>query len=149
MKIVATMSLPAVDRQNADRWNAARSRQYNKSIKWVARLNQANWIEACTSWLIPSSPDSHINCLSFCPSRSLHVSTQSQQQNCQPFNLENFWVKTNVDWVCPENNTQWFITKCHQPFLGFPHFCSRLNFHGRCPLGRGCHNVKKFYVCMC
>ena len=27
MKIVATMSLPAVDRPNADRWNAARSRQ--------------------------------------------------------------------------------------------------------------------------
>ena len=28
MKIVATRSLPAVDRPNADRWNAARSRQY-------------------------------------------------------------------------------------------------------------------------
>ena len=27
MKIVATLSLPAVDRPNADRWNAARSRQ--------------------------------------------------------------------------------------------------------------------------
>ena len=27
MKIVATTSLPAVDRLNADRWNAARSRQ--------------------------------------------------------------------------------------------------------------------------
>ena len=27
MKIVATMSLPAVDRSNADRWNAARSCQ--------------------------------------------------------------------------------------------------------------------------
>ena len=27
MKIVATMSLPAVDRPNADRWNAARSHQ--------------------------------------------------------------------------------------------------------------------------
>ena len=27
MELVATMSLPAVDRQNADRWNAARSRQ--------------------------------------------------------------------------------------------------------------------------
>ena len=27
MKIVATRSLPAVDRPNADRWNAARSRQ--------------------------------------------------------------------------------------------------------------------------
>ena len=28
MKIVATTSLPAVHRPNADRWNAARSRQY-------------------------------------------------------------------------------------------------------------------------
>ena len=28
MKKVATTSLPAVDRPNADRWNAARSRQY-------------------------------------------------------------------------------------------------------------------------
>ena len=32
MKIVATTSLPAVDRPNADRWNAARSRQYNRLI---------------------------------------------------------------------------------------------------------------------
>ena len=32
MKIVATMSLPAVDRPNADRWNAARSRQNS----WLA-----------------------------------------------------------------------------------------------------------------
>ena len=30
MKIVATTSLPAVDRPNADRWNAAHSRQYLK-----------------------------------------------------------------------------------------------------------------------
>ena len=30
MKIVATTSLPAVDRPNADCWNAARSRQFNK-----------------------------------------------------------------------------------------------------------------------
>ena len=29
MEIVATTSLPAVDRPNADRWNAARSRQKN------------------------------------------------------------------------------------------------------------------------
>ena len=28
MKTVATMSLPAVNRPNADRWNAARSCQY-------------------------------------------------------------------------------------------------------------------------
>ena len=28
MKLVATTLLPAVDRPNADRWNAARSRQY-------------------------------------------------------------------------------------------------------------------------
>ena len=31
MQIVATTSLPAVDRPNADRWNAARSRQ--KSVE--------------------------------------------------------------------------------------------------------------------
>ena len=31
MKIVATTSLPAVNRPNADRWNAARSRQ-----KWIS-----------------------------------------------------------------------------------------------------------------
>ena len=34
MKIVATTSLPAVDRPNADRWNAARSRQFHKE-GWV------------------------------------------------------------------------------------------------------------------
>ena len=33
MKIVATTSLPAVDRPNADRWNAARSRQYLQGEK--------------------------------------------------------------------------------------------------------------------
>ena len=36
MKIVATTSLPAVDRPNADRWNAARSRQltdYNFEVE--------------------------------------------------------------------------------------------------------------------
>ena len=32
MKIVATTSLPAVDRPNADRWNAARSRQLKKHL---------------------------------------------------------------------------------------------------------------------
>ena len=31
MKIVATTSLPAVDRPNADRWNAARSHQKEKT----------------------------------------------------------------------------------------------------------------------
>jgi len=30
MKIVATTSLPAVDRPNADHWNTARSRQWGK-----------------------------------------------------------------------------------------------------------------------
>ena len=33
MKIVATTSLPAVDRPNADRWNAARSRQKLAKIR--------------------------------------------------------------------------------------------------------------------
>ena len=32
MGIVATMSLPAVDHPNADRWNAARSRQKKKRL---------------------------------------------------------------------------------------------------------------------
>ena len=32
MKIVATTSLPAVDRPNADRWNAARSCQFSYYI---------------------------------------------------------------------------------------------------------------------
>ena len=32
MKIVATTSLPAVDRLNADHWNAARSRQKNEEL---------------------------------------------------------------------------------------------------------------------
>ena len=35
MKIVATTSLPAVDRPDADRWNAARSRQKSLVIKYV------------------------------------------------------------------------------------------------------------------
>ena len=33
MKIVATTSLPAVDHPNADRWNAARSRQQLNLVK--------------------------------------------------------------------------------------------------------------------
>ena len=36
MKIVATTSLPAVDRPNADRWNAACSRQNNVATNIVA-----------------------------------------------------------------------------------------------------------------
>ena len=35
MEIVATTSLPAVDRPNADRWNAARSRQKFVMVVWV------------------------------------------------------------------------------------------------------------------
>ena len=41
MKIVATTSLPAVDRPNADRWNAARSRQLLNI--WVARQLSGYW----------------------------------------------------------------------------------------------------------
>ena len=33
MEIVATTSLPAVDRPNADRWNAARSRQKLRDVQ--------------------------------------------------------------------------------------------------------------------
>ena len=38
MKIVATTSLPAVDRPNADRWNAARSCQ-NKTVNILQRVS--------------------------------------------------------------------------------------------------------------
>ena len=38
MKIVATTSLPAVDRQNADRWNAAHSRQKLISLASIVPL---------------------------------------------------------------------------------------------------------------
>ena len=45
MKIVATTSLPAVDRPNADRWNAARSRQnvkkyYRVPVNKEVRVNK-------------------------------------------------------------------------------------------------------------
>ena len=53
MDIVATTSLPAVDRLNADRWNAARSRQKKKkrrmkivattSLPAVDRPNADRW----------------------------------------------------------------------------------------------------------
>ena len=40
MKIVATMSLPAVDRPNADRWNAARSSQLlNTTVELIDLIN--------------------------------------------------------------------------------------------------------------
>ena len=73
MKIVATTSLPAVDRPNADRWNAARSRQKNgvfsghyiissslppeRRDPWnAARLCQFAendfWIAVCTKWMV-------------------------------------------------------------------------------------------------
>ena len=39
MKIVATTSLPAVDGQNADCWNAARSRQFLSSFKTLQRAD--------------------------------------------------------------------------------------------------------------
>ena len=43
MKIVATTSLPAVDRPNADRWNAARWRQLTDQfpcIKFQKKISQ-------------------------------------------------------------------------------------------------------------
>ena len=43
MKIMATTSLPAVDRPNADRWNAARSCQKTKPVK-TAKLYKTNKI---------------------------------------------------------------------------------------------------------
>ena len=44
MKIVATTSLPAVDRPNADRWNAARSRQL---IDTTYLSNDCAWEDIC------------------------------------------------------------------------------------------------------
>ena len=41
MEIVATTSLPAVDRPNADHWNAARSRQLVKLQYQTLSLNYA------------------------------------------------------------------------------------------------------------
>ena len=44
MKIVATMSLPAVDRPNTDRWNAARScqKKYFTSTRVREQLTKMN-----------------------------------------------------------------------------------------------------------
>ena len=42
MKIVATTSLPAVDRPNADRWNAARSRQ--NCLDYRVHGIQTDWL---------------------------------------------------------------------------------------------------------
>ena len=42
MKIVATASLPAVDRPNADRWNAARSRQ---NFRFSLNMNGKNSLD--------------------------------------------------------------------------------------------------------
>ena len=51
MKIVATTSLPAVDRPNADRWNAARSRQKlrNEWHHWVKFIlsNSLKELQVC------------------------------------------------------------------------------------------------------
>ena len=52
MKIVATTSLPAVDRPNADRWNAARSRQYVHVTYPRAQSTYSN-IEKLCPWLMP------------------------------------------------------------------------------------------------
>ena len=48
MKIVATTSLPAVDRPNADRWNAARLRQKGSSgvPPWSKLINFLRHISA-------------------------------------------------------------------------------------------------------
>ena len=40
MKIVATTSLPAVDCLNADRWNAARSRQNCQGLQFADQQSQ-------------------------------------------------------------------------------------------------------------
>ena len=44
MKIVATTSLPAVDRPNADRWNAVRSHQKNPMERGCNESNFSIWV---------------------------------------------------------------------------------------------------------
>ena len=46
MKLVATTSLPEVDRLNADRWNASRSRQYwGKCLKQYPNYHEGTSVE--------------------------------------------------------------------------------------------------------
>ena len=47
MEIVATTSLPAVDRPNADRWNAARSRQNDFLIICIQIQSQKKTASLC------------------------------------------------------------------------------------------------------
>ena len=53
MGIVATTSLPVVDRPNADRWNAARSCQ-NEKIQTNFKFGQANSLSMVEPKLKPS-----------------------------------------------------------------------------------------------
>ena len=48
IKIVATTSMPAVDRPNTDRWNAARSCQYFN--KWNVFIFTIDFACALTIW---------------------------------------------------------------------------------------------------
>ena len=50
MKIVATTSLPAVDRPNADRWNAARSRQFHVLSSWGLYMMEPSLHHEGSSW---------------------------------------------------------------------------------------------------
>ena len=53
MKIVATMSLPAVDRPKADRWNAARSRQKHCIYSPIHVMH--TMISSCSEFFDPVS----------------------------------------------------------------------------------------------
>ena len=64
MKIVATTSLPAVDCPNADRWNAARSRQYVGVIS-VLRTRFTWDLSQISVWCFRYTWDKHDICLRY------------------------------------------------------------------------------------
>ena len=64
MKIVATTSLPAVDCPNADRWNAARSRQYVGVIS-VLRMRFTWDLSQISVWCFGYTWDMHEICLRY------------------------------------------------------------------------------------
>ena len=63
MKIVANTSLPAVDCPNADRWNAARSRQFDVDGSWEQIANDTLLLveqeQSCLKSVVtfPETPD--------------------------------------------------------------------------------------------
>ena len=52
MKIVATTSLPAVGRPNANRWNAARSRQNEFYLLVLSYMFRSNTIDSVEGYVV-------------------------------------------------------------------------------------------------